>query len=128
MKKNNAGRKQFDGKNYDEVIRKLEFGWALGASDAEAALVADISAAALSEFLANNPKISERKEALKSRPVLEARECLVKAIKTDPELALKFLERVRRKEFSIRSEVEHDGHITLEALITGSTPKPKAGN
>lgn len=114
------GRKQFDGKNYNEVIRKLEFCWALGASDAEAALVADISAPALSEFLSNNPKISERKEALKSRPVLEARRCLVEAIKTDPELALKYLERVRRQEFSLRSEVEHGGHLTLEQLIAGS--------
>ena len=110
------GRKTFDGKNYSSVVSKLEFSWALGASDAEAAFLAEISPAALSRLLADDPKISERKEALKNKPVLEARKCLVEAIRTDPELALKYLERVRKNEFSTKSEVSHRD-MTIEELL-----------
>lgn len=117
------GRKLFNNKDYNKVIQLLEYSWAIGASDAEAALVADISTAALSDFLKKNSNISARKEALKNRPVLEARKCLVEAIKTDPELALKYLERVRRKEFSTRAEIEHEGHVTLEQLIAATWEK-----
>jgi len=110
------GRKLFDGKNRGDVIRKLELAWACRATDAEAAFFADISPSSLSEFLSRNPKISERKEALKNKPILEARMCLVKAVTTDPELALKFLERVKRDEFSLKYEVDHRDK-TLEQLL-----------
>lgn len=117
-----AGRKQFDGKNEKMVIAKLEECWALGASDAEAAFFAEISPTALSRYLETHPAISQRKEALKLSPVLAARRCLVEAVKTDPELALKYLERVKRDEFSLKFEVDHRDK-TLEELLCEANKK-----
>jgi hypothetical protein len=100
--KNKAGRKLFDGKNETDVIQKLESVWALGGTDAEAAFYADISKAALSEYLTKHPDISERKEALKNNPILLARKSVLDGIKIDPDLALKYLERKCKDEFSTK--------------------------
>lgn len=100
--KNKAGRKLFDGKNEKDVIQKLESVWALGGTDAEAAFYADISKAALSEYLTKHPDISERKEALKNNPILLARKSVIDGIKIDPDLALKYLERKCKDEFSTK--------------------------
>lgn len=120
-----VGRPLFDGKNYDSVIQKLSEVWALDGSDAEAALFADISPAALCEFLKAHPDISERKAALKQTPFLIARRTLVEGVKTDPDLALKYMERKCRAEFATRSETEISGALSLEQLIAGSNDKPK---
>ena len=108
------GRKLFDGKDYEEVIRKLETAWALGCADTEAALLADISSAALCEFLKANSKISERKAQLKETPILKARAQLHKSIHNgDGKLALQYLERARNKEFAPRSELSGPDGISL---------------
>ena len=100
-----GGRPLFDGKNHDIVLQKLEQAWALGCSDVEAALVAGISSSALYAYLKNNPEVSARKEQLKETPVLEARNALYKQIKKgDGALALKYLERKKKKEFSVLHE------------------------
>ena len=104
--KSKGGRPLFDGKDYDTVIQKLETAWALDCSDAEASLLAGISPAALSDFLKKHPEVSERKLQLKEQPVLSARNTLHKAIsKGDGPLALKYLERKKKKEFSTLQEL-----------------------
>ena len=101
------GRKLFDGKDYNTVLQKLEQAWALDCTDAEASSLADISSAALSDLLKKHPDISERKKRLKEKPVLSARNTLHKAINQgDADLALKYLERKRKDEFSTRQELE----------------------
>jgi hypothetical protein len=138
-----GGRPQFNGKPLDIVIQKLEEVWALGGTDAEAAFYADISKASLSDYLKRHPEIAERKAALLQKPVLMARKAVINAFdgekvqlvtkdgkevtvtRADPEMALKYLERKHRQEFSLRSEVDHSGHLTLENLITGSMPEPE---
>jgi hypothetical protein len=108
------GRKQFDGKDYKITIQKLETAWALGCSDAEAAYFAGISKAALSDFLKRNPKISERKEMLLEKPVLNARNTLHKAINEgNAELAFKYLERKRPDEFAIKQKLELSGELDV---------------
>jgi len=120
--KKKVGRKIFDGKNYEDVILKLEEAWALDCSDAEAAAFANISPPALCEFLKNNPKISERKQQLKQRPVLAARDTLVKAIKGDEgvpgnaDLALKYLERKRKDEFSLLQKIETTDTVSINFI------------
>jgi hypothetical protein len=105
MGKSNAGRHWFDGKDFDLVVTKLEQAWALGCSDVEASLVAGISTGALCRFLKSHPDIAKRKEQLKETPVLEARNALYKQIKKgDGALALKYLERKKKKEFSVLHE------------------------
>ena len=53
-----------------------------------------------------NPEFIDRKEQLKENPVYKARKSVVDALEANPELALKYLERKRKEEFSPRSE--HD--------------------
>lgn len=108
-KKSVGGRRLFDGKNIKDVIQKLEAVWAIDGSDKEAALYADISPAALCDYLKKNPKVSERKEALRNRPVLKARQEVVKGLDKNPEFSLKYLERKQAKEFAPQSMMKHSG-------------------
>lgn len=102
-----TGRKLFNGKDEKTVVQKLEQVWTFGGSDKEAAFYAEISPAALSDYLKKNPLISERKEALKNKPILKAREELIKGLKDNPELALKYLERKLPDEFALKNILEH---------------------
>lgn len=89
----------------EAVLRKLEEAFAIGATDKEACFYADISPTSLYEYQDRNPKFAERKDALKERPVLLARQTVVKNLESNPELAFKFLERKRRAEFAQRQEL-----------------------
>ena len=86
------------------VIQKLEEAFLLGCSDLEACLVADVSKTALYNYQTAHPEFVERKEALKKTPIYQARKCVVDECKTNPDLALKYLERKNKKEFSLRQE------------------------
>ena len=99
-----AGRKLFDGKDEQAIIRKLEQVWAMGGSDEEAAFYAEISKASLSEYLSRTPEISERKEALKEKPILKARQTVIKDLDT-PSTAQWYLERKRKNEFGVREQL-----------------------
>jgi hypothetical protein len=100
QKKSKGGRKVFDGKNPDIVIQKLEQAWAVGASDAEAALFADISKAALCMYLKRHTHVSERREALLNTPFMKAKVSVVNSFPGNPDLALKYLERRLPKEYA----------------------------
>lgn len=86
------------------VVRKLEEAFALGCTDLEASLYANIAPATLYNHQDKNPQFLERKEQLKMMPVLRARTALVKSLDKDPILALKYLERKKKDEFSPRRE------------------------
>lgn len=117
-KNTNAGRKQFDGKSFDLTIQKLCECWSLDCTDSEAASLAGISKAALSDFLKNHPDISEQKAALKEKPFLAARRAIITAINAgDAELALKYMERKKKDEFSTKAHVAHTGDCDLAELI-----------
>lgn len=90
------------------TVKKLEEAFAFGASDEEACFYADISKQTLYTYQDKHPEFIDRKEALKQRPILLARQSVVKGLEGDPQLALKFLERKRRREFATRSEMEHE--------------------
>jgi len=107
--KTKVGRKIFDGKNEKEVIPKLEQVWSIGGTDKEACFYAEISPPALCRYLQKHPVILERKEALLQKPILKARQELVKGLDGDPELALKYLERKLPKEFAVQQRLEHFG-------------------
>lgn len=100
-KKSNAGRPTV---MTAEAIRKLEEAFALGCSDLEACYYADIGKSALYDYQEKHPEFVERKESLKQRPVLMARQSVVKDLGNNSDLALKFLERKVKDEFSIRRE------------------------
>lgn len=89
-----------------EVLRKLEHAFAVGASDREACFYADVSTTAFYEYQERHPEFAERKNALKERPVLVARQSVVKSMESDGTLALKYLERKAKAEFGLRNEVD----------------------
>lgn len=93
--KNKGGRPT---KLTPEAIKKLEEVFAIGGTDQEACFYADISHQALYNYQLKHPEFVERKEALKEKPVLKARQTVVKALE-DPNHAKWFLEKKKRKEF-----------------------------
>lgn len=99
------------------VINKLEYAFALGCTDLEACFYADIKPETLYNYQATYPDFVQRKEMLKQKPVLQARESLIKGIQTDPELALKYLERKLKKEFSTRQEITGEDGSTLTFIL-----------
>ncbi|WP_421782639.1 hypothetical protein [Kiloniella litopenaei] len=101
MGKSNAGRPK---KITPEVVKKLEEAFLLGCTDAEACFFADISKQTLYTYQKENAEFLDRKERLKQNPVFKARKAVVDAVETDPDLAMKYLERKVKKEFSTRVE------------------------
>lgn len=102
-----------------EVIAKLEEAFAWGCTDREACLWAAISEEALYLYQGKYPEFTKRKEMLKDTPILDSRFTLAKAVKKNPDLALKFLERKKKDEFSLRNELTgRDGEnigVTISA-------------
>jgi len=95
-----------------QVIEKLEEAFSLGCTDLEASLYANISPATLYLYQEKNKAFSERKTQLKETPILKARASVIKSLESNPDLALKFLERRKRDEFSLRRE----DSITLQEV------------
>lgn len=109
----------------DEVISKLESVFAIGGTDKEACAYADISHQALYDYQALNPDFTERKEMLKERPFIKARQTIVKAL-DNPADAQWFLERKRKSEFAARTE--HTGAegsaLNVRVIHYGDNPAP----
>jgi hypothetical protein len=84
----------------DKLIEAFKF----GCTNVEAALYAGISEATLTRFFAKpqNQDFKDMCTSLKETPALEARVTLVKALKKSAYYALKYLERKKSDEFSIR--------------------------
>lgn len=96
----------------EAVLNKLEEVFAIGGSDEEACFYADISKQTLYDYQKNNPEFIDRKEALKERPILKARQVIVKSL-DNPEHSKWYLERKKKKEFSPRIEQEVSGSLDI---------------
>lgn len=88
----------------ENAIQKLQQGYAIGATDAEMAVYLDVWPQTITNWRKKHAKLFEYLDGLKARPILQAREEVVKGFKGNPELALKFLERKVKDEFSLRQE------------------------
>lgn len=100
-----------------EVVNKLEYAFSIGCSDLEACFYADISKQTLYNYQAKNPEFIDRKERLKENPTFLARATLVNGVKSDPDLALKYLERKKKDEFSLRVENENKNTSTNQNTV-----------
>ena len=99
------------------VIGKLEEAFAYGASDREACFYADINPDTLYAYQKEHPEFSERKEALKERPILAARQKVVQEIQNDVKNAQWYLERKRKDEFSQRTEIGGSEQNPIRMMI-----------
>lgn len=108
----------------EEVIAKLEHAFGYGCTDAEACLYAGIDKTTLYDYEKKFPKFSHRKRQLKEKPNLLARQAVIQEI-TNPtnkergKLALQYLERKKKDEFSPKQEVQHEVSDKLDKAIDG---------
>ena len=101
--KNDTGRPTLMTK---ETIDKLEAAFSWGCPDSEACIYADITPPVLYKYQQENPDFVKRKELLKDTPNLKARQVLNAAIRQkDKQAAQWWLERKKKEEFSVRSEL-----------------------
>ncbi|EKE00177.1 MAG: hypothetical protein ACD_22C00082G0020 [uncultured bacterium] len=104
-------------------LGKLRQAFMLGCSDVEACLYANIHPDTLYAYQSKNPKYSEEKERLKMNPVLMARQTVIKAIGTDAKIALKFLERKKKDEFSPKQSIDINDNAEPITGITYLVPE-----
>lgn len=88
-----------------EVIRKIEEVAALDGSIGEMAYYADINVQTLYSYLQDHKEFSLRIDKLRERPILKARQTIVKHLDS-PEGARWYIERKKKKEFSTRTETD----------------------
>lgn len=106
----------------EQVISKLEEAFLLGCTDLEATLYANIAPSTLYKYQDKNRAFVERKAQLKEAPILKARASVIRALENNPELALKYLERKKKDEFSLRKENEYT-LITPVPILGGASVK-----
>ena len=101
----------------EALVNKLEEAFAYGCSDSEACFYAGISKQTLYDYQKKRPEFIDRKEALKERPILQARQKVVQEIKNDVKNAQWYLERKRKDEFGVRTEGAVDGQNPILLMI-----------
>lgn len=99
------------------VMQKLETAFSYGATDKEACFYADISERTLYNYQEKYPEFVERKEALKTNPILKAREAVMLNFLSNPQVAMRFLEAKLPEEFSTKQK--HDHKHTIEIDFVG---------
>lgn len=89
-----------------EVIAKLEEAFAWGCTDREACLWAGIAQPTLYLYQEKHPEFIDRKEALKDTPILNSRATVARSVKKDPRMAMDYLSRKKKDEFSTKAETD----------------------
>lgn len=92
-----------------EIIGKLEQAFSIDATISEACFYAGIDDSTYYLWKKQNPEQFKHLEALRNTPILAARQTLTKAVQTDSDMALKYLERKRRDEFGRNLDLTSKG-------------------
>lgn len=87
-----------------ETVNKLEEVFAIGGTDEEACFYANISKQTLYDYQDKHPEYIDRKEQLKQKPFLKARQTIVKAL-DNPQYAFEYMKRKKKEEWSERAEL-----------------------
>lgn len=95
----------------DQIVRKLELAFAYDCTVEEACILAGLPRSTYYDFLKETPAFSDNIELLRTIPFLVARKVILSGIESDPNLALKYLERKLKKEFSLKLELGHSGAV-----------------
>lgn len=105
-----------------DVLRKIEEVAALDGSVAEMAYYADCHVDTVYAYLAENKEFSDRITSLRSRPILKARQTIIKSLE-NPQYALEYLKRKRKAEFGDAIDHTSDGK-KLESVTKIFINKP----
>ena len=99
----------------DFVVGKLEEAFAMGCSDEEACLFADIHKSTLYDYIKINPEFADRKENLKKNPVLKARQVLLNHLKLDDKDIAKYV--VDKHDGKAKQSVDVSGEMTQRVIM-----------
>lgn len=94
-------------------IEKMASAYSIGATDAEVAVYLDVTIRTITNWRKKNPTLFLHLDGLKNRPILKARQEVVAGLEGNPEFALKYLERKKKDEFSLRTEITAKGGADL---------------
>lgn len=109
-----------------EAKARVELVFGLDGTKREAAYYAGCSASTLNRWLDSDPEWAEHCEMLREKPILKARQAVVKNL-DDPEFALKYLSKKRKDEFADRTE--HTGKNGEAIAVKGfNYVQPNATN
>jgi hypothetical protein len=111
------------GKMTPEVVKKLEDVFAMDGSVEEACFYADISKQCYYNWIDSFPELKERFDALRLKPILKARNTVIKALE-DPKYATWYLTKKKRKEFGDSLLEEVTGRV-YQLLKTDLETKEK---
>lgn len=114
---NNPTGAQKSPKRTPATINLLEQAFAIDSSVKEACFFAGISIQCYYDWVKVDPKLAERLNALREKPVLTARNTVVKAL-VEPDHARWYLERKRPKEFG--NKIQHGGELNANITITSA--------
>ena len=107
------------------IINKLKEAFAYDCTVEEACFYAEINKTTYYAWLKENPDLSNEFERLRQKPILLARQTVINKMKDDGKLALAYLERKRKNEFSLRTEVANSGEISININTNADRPEPK---
>ncbi len=111
-----------------EKIAKLEEAFAIDATIEEACFYADIDPSTYNRWIHKNPKLHKRFTALRNKPVLKARQTVVKGL-DDTHNAQWYLTRKKKKEFGDNVDVTSGGkEIPLFDYVRNKTLRINNGN
>ena len=94
------------------VVYKLETAFSYGCNVVEACAHADISRAYFYEFITAHTDMADKFERLRQKPMLSARQSLVKSFSLYPALALRYLED-KDPEMNPKKTVKIEGDVTV---------------
>lgn len=100
----NPNGEQISPKKNEETIRKLEQAFALDATVKEACYYADISTETYYRWIKEDPKLYDKFERLRMKPILKARQEWIDKFSTDWKACESYLKRKLKDEFSERTE------------------------
>lgn len=107
----------------DKYLTNIQPYLEVGCTLHEACLHAVTPYTTVIDYVNKDDEVRNKIERMQNVPILKARKSLLGGIETSPELALKFLERKKKDEFSLRSETDITSNgQALGAVINIITP------
>jgi len=97
----------------DKYLARLKPFLTEGCSLHESCLSAKVPYTTMVDYVKKDDDIRNKIDAWQNTPILAARKSLNKGVKEDSRLALMYLERKKKGEFSVKQEYEHSGDITV---------------
>ena len=102
----------------DKTLVLLEQAFSIGATNAEACCHAGISESVYYDYIRANPKFSDKIKITKQRLPLRAKQELSTHIEAgDKQTVQWYLERKRKDEFSVKTEVQSEVNAKIEQAI-----------